>query len=124
MATIVTKGGGIGSLLGGLATIGGALTGTPWLSALGTGIGMANGMMNGGGAAGGAMSGVTSMKDLLDQINGWINPASGSLVNTSKSISNTANKVMNNAQTNNNWQKALAYANQNPYNGGGNLWQW
>ena len=61
--------------LGGLATLGGIVTGQPWLSTLGAGLGAANGMMNGNssdvGALGQILSGI---------INGtWKNPADGNI---------------------------------------------
>ena len=124
MAVIQAQsGGGIGGLLGGLATIGGALTGQPWLTALGTGLGM----MSGGGAGAGGGNGYASLgegvKGLLDQLSGWVNPASGSMVDPAKKAKEIANKVINPAQINNNWQQALMLQNQNPYNRGvNNLW--
>ena len=61
MATITTGGGGgLFGTLGGLATIGGALTGQPWLSALGTGLGMMNGQ-GGAGQQGGTGSSLADM---------------------------------------------------------------
>ena len=108
---------GLGSLLGGLATIRGALTGQPWLLALGTGIGMMNGGGAGGaaGGLGGLLQGQT-LKDIFDTLSGaFKNPASGSMVNPAKKVQETMNKVMNVPQINNDWQKALMLQNQNPY---------
>lgn len=107
---------GLGSLLGGLATIGGALTGQPWLSALGTGINMMSG--NGGsGGLGGATGGVNgSMSDILNGIvcGKWFNPASKSIA--------TVNQVSD-ADRADAWQKAMILANQNPYNRSvNNMW--
>ena len=76
MATIVTKGGG--GLLGGLgkaAGVAGMLTGTPWLSALGLGMGAADSAMNGNGT--GALEQVLS--GILN--GGWMNPADGNIAN-------------------------------------------
>lgn len=85
MSVHYVKGGnGILGTLGGLATIGGALTGMPLLSALGTGIGMINsGSLSGLGGGGAGMSGATSLGDILNGIicGGWTNPASGNLAN-------------------------------------------
>ena len=82
MAVKYVKGGNnfLGTL-GGLATIGGALTGAPWLSALGTGIGMMNGQGEGGQSQG--LGG--SFADILNGIvcGGWYNPASGSIARKS-----------------------------------------
>ena len=62
-----SSGGGLGSILGGLATIGGVLTGNPFLGALGTGLNMMNG--GGAGSLGGATGGVNqSMSDILNGI--------------------------------------------------------
>ena len=75
MAVIQGKsGGGLSGMLGGLAMIGGALTGQPWLSVVGTGLGM----MNGGGSGG---EGQSSMGKILDGIvcGDWFNPGEGSL---------------------------------------------
>ena len=64
---------GILSSLGTLAAIGGAVTGQPWLSALGTGMKGADSLMNGGGSSGGSNSGQSQVgeslkyfKELLD----------------------------------------------------------
>ena len=74
---VYTTGGGGGLLggLGALATIGGALTGQPWLSALGTGLNAANGMMNGGGA----QSAGSLASAIGDLVNSWKNPAGGNI---------------------------------------------
>ena len=126
MAVIQTKeSNGLLSALGAIGTIGGAAFGVPWLSALGMG---AN-MMNGGGTTGGMSGGLGNLlmpaaKDLLNKISGWTNPASGSMVDTSKAIKDIANKVMSNSQVNNNWQQAFMLQNQNPYNRGvNNPWE-
>ena len=113
---------GLGSLLGGLATIGGALTGQSWLSALGTGINMMSGN-GGGGSLGGYEELGKGIKGLLDQIKGWANPADGSIVDSSKQIKDIANKVINVPQINDAWQKAMILANQSPYNRSvNNMW--
>ena len=76
--------------LGGLATIGGALTGNPLLLGLGTAMGTANSMVNGdysggGGASGQSSRGVDTLTGLMGKMFGinmnMINPASGSMVN-------------------------------------------
>ena len=125
MAVIQTKeSNGLLSALGAIGTIGGAAFGVPWLSALGMGANMMN-----GGTTGGMSSGLENLlmpaaKDLLNKISGWTNPASGSMVDTSKAIKDIANKVMSNSQVNNNWQQAFMLQNQNPYNRGvNNPWE-
>ena len=76
--------------LGGLATIGGALTGNPLLLGLGTAMGTANSMVNGdysggGGASGQSSGGFDTLTGLMGKMFGinmnMINPASGSMVN-------------------------------------------
>ena len=69
MAVIYQQGGGGGLLggLGALASIGGVLTGQPWLSALGTGNAQSAGDL--AGAIGGL-------------INSWKNPVSGNIAKT------------------------------------------
>ena len=76
MAVIYQQGGGGGLLggLGALATIGGALTGQPWLSALGTGLNAANGMMNGNAQSASGLAGAIG-----DLVNSWKNPAGGNI---------------------------------------------
>ena len=125
MAVIQTKeSNGLLSALGAIGTIGGAAFGVPWLSALGMGANMMN-----GGTTGGMSSGLENLlmpaaKDLLNKISGWTNPASGSMVDTSKAIKDIANKIMSNSQVNNNWQQAFMLQNQNPYNRGvNNPWE-
>ena len=59
MAVYTTQGSSPWGALGALMTVGGALTGNPWLSAIGAG---ANAMSGGGGGAGGlaqALGGLT-----------------------------------------------------------------
>ena len=79
MAVIYQQGGGGGLLggLGALASIGGMLTGQPWLSALGTGLNAANGMMNGNAQSAGSLAGAIG-----DLINGWKNPVNGNIAKT------------------------------------------
>ena len=112
-----SSGGGLGGILGGLATLGGALTGQPWLSALGTGIGMMTGNNAGGGGVQGALGGLLqgqTLKDILDTLSGTLkNPASGSIATGSK---------LTNAEINDNWQKAQILQNQSPYLRGVNAW--
>ena len=72
MAVIQEQGGG--GLLGGLgaiATLGGVLTGNPFLSSLGTGLGTANNILNGGNGQGGIQGG-TSWSDILNNILGGL----------------------------------------------------
>ena len=61
--------------LGGLATIGGALTGAPWLSTMGTGLGMM------GGYGKKDDSNMTPFEKILNGVicGEWYNPASGSI---------------------------------------------
>ena len=79
MAVIYQQGGGGGLLggLGALASIGGVLTGQPWLSALGTGLNAANGMMNGNAQSAGDLAGAIG-----GLINSWKNPVSGNIAKT------------------------------------------
>ena len=104
---------GLLNALGAIGTIGGALTGSPWLSALGMGANMMNG---GGSSSGGSLGNYgNTMKDILDQIKGmWVNPASGSIAQTPGKSA---------AQLNDEWQKAQILQNQNPYLRSGNAWQ-
>ena len=77
---VYTTGGGGGLLggLGALATIGGALTGQPWLGALGTGLNAVNSMMKGGG-----VQSAESLASALDELlNSWKNPVSGNIAKT------------------------------------------
>ena len=73
MAVYTTKGSSPLGTLGALMTVGGALTGNPWLSAIGAG---ANAMSGGGGAGGALASAIGAAGGLP----GWTNPASGSMV--------------------------------------------
>lgn len=116
----VQESGGLGSILGGLATIGGALTGNPWLGALGTGINMMTGGGSAGGLGGSTSGGIDSMASILNDIIGgkWKNPASNSIA--------TINQISDadRAQRADAWQKAMMYGAQNPYNRNvNNLWQ-
>ena len=74
MSVIVTKGGGLGSVLGPLATIGGMATGNPWLMAAGAGINAMSGNGGGAGTLGSVLNGM--VKDWP----GWTNPGAGSMV--------------------------------------------
>ena len=119
MAVIQTQeSNGLLNALGAIGTIGGAAFGLPWLSALGAGANMMNGGMGGSGMGGLGSYGNT-IKDILDTISGqWINPASGSIAKTADKVKNAANSVVNNAQTYDNWQKALILQNKNPFQWG------
>ena len=73
MAVYTTKGGGLGSVLGTMATLGGMATGNPWLTMAGAGMNA----MSGNGGAGGlaqALGGATGCWP------GMENPAAGSMV--------------------------------------------
>lgn len=132
MATItVQEKSGLGGLLGGLgslATLGaGLFTGAPaWLGALGTGLSAAGSLLDGGaGGAGGlgGSAGSSGIGDILNTITGaWINPATGKATKTADKIANTANTVTNNAQINNDWQKAQILQSLNPYARSINPW--
>ena len=75
--------------LGGLATLGGMLTGQPWLSALGTGLGAANSIMNGNATQGD----VQSLGDILKNIISWKNPASGNIAKVTNPVVNAIGNV-------------------------------
>lgn len=75
MAVYTVKGGGgLGSVLGTMASVGGAMTGNPWLAMAGAGLGAMSGGGNGGGGTG-------ALANVLGEIinGGWVNPASGSI---------------------------------------------
>ena len=88
--------------LGGLATLAGAVTGQPWLSTLGAGLGTMNSALNGDNSGGNSGNG--SLQDILmnfgKTIQGWFKPTDGNIakVNSkyagiSEAIKNTANQV-------------------------------
>ena len=90
--------------LGGLATLGGIVTGQPWLSTLGAGLGKANRMMNGDNSDDENNSGGGGLLDILTNFGkicaGWFNPAEGNIAKgnskyagISEAIKNTANQV-------------------------------
>ena len=96
MALTYVDGGGSGLLgtLGGLATIGGALTGQPWLTGLGTAMGTADRMMNGGGGGSGGQvaSGENGANTLLGVLSELFNkkknnPASGNIAKINTELS-------------------------------------
>ena len=63
------SGSGLGGILGGLATLGGILTGQPLLPALGTGLNVMSGGNGAAGALGGALVGESgSMSDIFNNI--------------------------------------------------------
>ncbi len=83
MAVQYVQGGGNGLLggLGALAMLGGTLTGNPFLTTLGTGLGTANNILNGGtgvsGVSGQGGQGGVSLWDFMSKVLGqWQNPAS------------------------------------------------
>ena len=80
-----SSGGSLLGALGGLATLGGALFGAPWLTGLGTAMGTADSMINGTyspkQSIGGGKGGANSLTGALQQMLGWKNPASGNMVN-------------------------------------------
>ena len=123
MATItVQQKSGLGGILGGLgslATLGaGLFTGAPaWLGTLGTGLSAAGNLLDGGGAGSmGGLSGSAGIGDILNTITGaWVNPATGKATKTADKITNTANTVQNNAQINNDWQRAQIMQSLSPY---------
>ena len=77
---VMYSGGGGGLLggLGGLASIAGVLTGQPWLTAAGTGLGALGGAMNGNPQSMGTLA--SSIGELLN--GGWINPAGQNIAKT------------------------------------------
>ena len=83
MAVIQTQGSGPFGGTGGFAMALGMMTGQPWLGAVGMGMNAVDGMYTGGG--GGSSGGMGSIDQMLDYMKqaGWINPASGSIANTS-----------------------------------------
>ena len=91
MATKVVKGGpGILSNLGNLATLGGMVTGQPWLTALGTGMKATDSLINGNGDTD---SQTDALEKLKNVITGWKNPASGNIANVAGKAAKAANAV-------------------------------
>ena len=124
MATItVQQKSGLGGILGGLgslATLGaGLFTNAPaWLGTLGKGLSGIGSILDGdtGAGAGGGLSGSAGIGDILNAITGaWVNPATGKATKTADKITNTANTVQNNAQINNDWQRAQIMQSLSPY---------
>lgn len=88
MATKVVKGGpGILSNLGNFATLGGMITGQPWLTALGTGMKATDSLINGSGNADSQNDALEKLKDV---ITGWKNPASGNIAKVAGKASKVA----------------------------------
>ena len=86
MATKVVKGGpGILSNLGNLASLGGMVTGQPWLTALGTGMKATDGLINGSNLD----TQSDALEKLKDVITGWKNPASGNIAKVARKAANT-----------------------------------
>lgn len=81
-------------MLGTLANVGGMVTGTPWLTSLGLGLGAMNSMVNGElpteKQEGGLSEILTALKD---KINTWKNPAKDNIAKAAKTISDAAKKV-------------------------------
>ena len=91
MATKVVKGGpGILSNLGNLATLGGMVTGQPWLTALGTGMKATDSLINGNGDTD---SQTDALEKLKNVITGWKNPASGNITKVAGKAAKMANAV-------------------------------
>lgn len=69
--------------LGTLASLGGAITGQPWLSALGIGMSGANAMMNGDASSGTIDKTAGSINEVLSGLKGiWTNPADNNIAKT------------------------------------------
>ena len=91
MATKVVKGGpGILSNLGNLATLGGMVTGQPWLTALGMGMKATDTLINGSGDAD---SQTDALEKLKNVITGWKNPASGNIAKVAGKTAKAADTV-------------------------------
>ena len=90
-------------MLGGLATLGGTLTGQGWLTGLGTGLGTVNDMMNGTAKN----EDIKTLGDMLKEMaTSWINPAKGNIAKVRKEISSIAETIAN---------AAGQVTNTNPY---------
>lgn len=88
---VENKGSGILGNIGSLATLGGLVTGQPWLTALGTGMSTVDGMIN---PSGGGSSGADALAKLKDVIDGWKNPASGNIARTASKAAEAAKAVI------------------------------
>ena len=100
MATKVVKGGpGILSNLGNLATLGGMVTGQPWLTALGMGMKATDGLINGnnGNSSGSAEDALNKLKEA---ITGWKNPASGNIAKVAGKVTDYSKAVNPNTNYN------------------------
>lgn len=103
--------------LGMLATVAGAATGQPWLSALGTGLSTMNGAMNGGNSG---QSGSGSLQEILENlgktIGGWFKPTDGNIAKvkpeTDMTPLNYAREILSGSGTGGSSSKAA-----NPYAG-------
>ena len=119
-----SSGGSLLGALGGLATLGGALFGAPWLTGLGTAMGTADSMINGTyspeQSIGGGKGGANSLTGALQQMLGLkkSNPASGSIAK-----SNTEMSSADEAALMRNWRGYDPYFRGNNYGGGLNSWQ-
>ena len=89
--TVLERGPGILSNLGDFATLGGMLTGQPWLTALGSGMKATDSLLYGGGSSGG--NSIDALGKLYEVISGWKNPASGNIAKIAKTASNAAKAV-------------------------------
>ena len=70
--------GSLGSLTGAVGT----LTGNPWLTALGTGMGAVGSMMNGNSNP----QSVSTLQEALKGVLGWENPASGNIAKAAPGV--------------------------------------
>lgn len=78
---VLDKQPGILSNIGNLASLGGMITGQPWLTALGAGMKATDGLIN-GSSNNGSNSAEDVLGKLKDAITGWKNPASGNIAKT------------------------------------------
>ena len=100
-----------------LATVAGAATGQPWLSALGTGLGAINGAMNGDSSGGNSGSG--SLQEILENLGktlgGWFKPTDGNIAKVnSKSVDKTGLEILNSVR---NDMQGSTMNTSNPYAG-------
>ena len=75
---VLEKQPGILSNIGNLASLGGMITGQPWLTALGAGMKATDGLIN-GNSNNGSNSAEDALGKLKEAITGWKNPASGNI---------------------------------------------
>lgn len=84
---------GILSNIGNLASLGGMITGQPWLTALGASAKFTDGMINGFGNDNGGNSAEDTLGKLKDAITGWKNPASGNIAKTAGKAADYAKAI-------------------------------